>query len=115
MSESRATKPGVPEPPEHLSERAKGLWREVVPRRALSPGRLALLQTALEALDRAEECRVAIGRDGLVSKTETTGAVHVHPLLKAEKDSRQLFARLWTALDLQWDFEVDGQAVGRVL
>lgn len=44
----------VPGPPPHLSERAQALWREVVPRRAVSPERLALLQVALEALERAD-------------------------------------------------------------
>jgi len=100
----------VPEPPEHLSERSKALWRAIVPRRAVSPGRLALLQTALEALDRAEEARQAIAQQGLVTVTKTTGAVHINPLLKVEKDNRQLFARIWCELSLHWDVTVDGAA-----
>lgn len=96
------------EPPAHLSESSKALWRAVVPQRARSPGRLALLTTALEARDRAETARVAIEKDGLTSTTKTTGAVHSHPLLKIEKDFRTLFARCWSDLSLGWDGNVDG-------
>jgi phage terminase small subunit len=76
------TDPEVPGPPEHLSERAQGLWREIVPRRAVSPERLALLQVALEALDRADAARQVIAQEGMITTTKTTGAVHVHPLVK---------------------------------
>src|SRR5438046_912669 len=87
-----------PEPPAHLSERAAGLWRELVPRRARSPERLALLQTALEALDRSDEAREAINKEGLTSKTEKTGALHIHPAVRVERESRMLFMKCWSAL-----------------
>lgn len=99
----------VPEAPAHLSERSKELWLKIVPKRALSPGRLALLQTALESLDRAEQARLEVDRVGLTTTTKTTGAVHVHPLVKVERENRQLFARLWGELGLVWDHELDGR------
>src|SRR5690606_27550481 len=78
----------VPEPPAHLSESSKQLWREVVPA-SISMGRLAVLTSALEARDRAEECRLTVNAQGLTTVTETTGAVHLHPLLKVERENRQ--------------------------
>ena len=90
-----------PKPPAHLSERAKRLWAAIVPRRVLSPEKLALLQTGLEALDRLDQVREALGTDDLVKVTERTGAAHANPLLRAEKDARTQFLAIWTALELE--------------
>lgn len=97
-----------PEPPDHLSEDSKELWRKVIPKH-ISVGRLAVLIAALEARDRAEECRLTVDREGLTTTTETTKAVHIHPLLKVERENRQLFARLWTQLHLHWNVNIDGR------
>jgi hypothetical protein len=102
------------EPPSDLSDSSQRLWRAIVPRRALSPGRLALLTTALEARDRAEAARVAIEKDGLTSTTLTTGAIHAHPLLRVEKDFLALFTRCWVELGLGWDAQIDGTVIQRV-
>ena len=99
-------------PPVHLSIRSKELWSRIVPRRGKSPERLALVQTALEALDRADEAGEVIGKEGLTAKTTTTGVAHAHPLLKIEKDSRQLFVKVWNQLDLGWDWQLDGGQQG---
>jgi len=99
----------IPEPPTHLSERSQALWRAVVPDRALSPGRVALLQTALECLDRAEQARLILEREGLTVVTESTGMTRAHPLIRVEKDSRQLFIRAWNILGLNWDGLIDGK------
>lgn len=99
---------GKPDPPHHLSEASKELWRQVVPER-ISTGRLAMVTAALEARDRAEECRLVIEREGMTTKTESTGALHLHPLLRVEKDNRQLFTRLWQQLRLHFDPTVDGR------
>jgi P27 family predicted phage terminase small subunit len=96
-------------PPAHLSERARALWRVLVPRRARSPERLALLTVALEALDRAEQARAQLEQEGLTRTTETTGTVHLHPASRIEKDARSLFARVWEQLGLAWDANLDGR------
>ena len=90
-----------PKPPGHLSHRSQRLWRDVVPRRVLSPEKLTLLQTGLEALDRLNQVREALGKGELVKVTERTGAVHANPLLRAEKDARIQFLATWTALSLE--------------
>ena len=102
-------KPPVIEPPPHLSERSQQLWRDIVPRRASSPERLTMLRTALECLDRADEAARVIATEGMTSKTETTGAIHVHPLVRIEKESRLTFIRCWDLLGLQWCSETDGR------
>jgi len=101
--------------PSHLSERAKELWGQLVPLRARSPGRLALLTAALEALDRAEQARVELAAATLTTTTETTKAVHVHPLLKVEREARQQFARIWSEMHLGYDPAIDGVGLEKFL
>ena len=43
----------------------------------------------------------------MITTTKTTGAVHVHPLLKVEREARQLFLRTWSILGLSFDYEID--------
>lgn len=101
-----------PEPipaPTHLSERAKALWHEVVPRTAESPERLAVIQLALETLDRADQACEQLDREGLTFTTESTGAVHVHPLVKVERDARTSFIRIWHSIGLDYRLGTDGR------
>lgn len=108
----------MPEPPvEHpdfpapagLSPRSAELWAEVVPKQATSAGRRALVEEALRALDRADQMRVAVDRDGPVTVNETTGMTHVHPCCKLEREARQAFSRLWTQMHLEWSSSEDGR------
>lgn len=92
------------DPPPHLSDRAAALWRDLVPRRAKTPGRVAMVQTALEALDRADAAREAVEVAGMTTTTKTTGAVHVHPLVKVERESRAQFTKVWGTLNLAFEF-----------
>ena len=69
---------------------------------------MALLQVALESLDRADQARVEVEKTGMTSTTKTTGAVHLHPLLRVERESRQQFGKLWQQLDLSWNAQIDG-------
>ncbi len=98
----------APPAPEHLSARSRELWASIVPRRAKSPERLALLRMALEALDRSDEAREALAQQGLLTVTESTKAVHMNPLVKVQKESQQLFAKVWGLLNLQWA-DLDGR------
>jgi hypothetical protein len=105
------TPKSYPAPPEHLSERSKALWNDIGPQKIHSLGRQVFFQTALEALDRAEEARVIIQAEGLVSVTASTKAVHVHPAAKIERENRALFAKLWADLYLKFDQAIDGRAM----
>src|SRR5947208_14644619 len=94
--------------PEGLSERSRRVW-EAETRRTKSAGRLLLLEQALRRLDRADELRALVDKDGLTTTTEKTGAVHVHPLLKAEQAERGMFVKLARVLNLEWVMTVDGE------
>lgn len=94
-------------PPDHLSERAKTLWRDVV-KAGMSIGRQTAIQTALEALDRADAARRQVDADGMLTGTEGR-MKHAHPLLKVEKDCRTQFSSLWQSLGLHYNFRQDGR------
>jgi hypothetical protein len=76
------------------------LWKEIVPRRVWSSERLALLEMALGEFDRANQARQDLDKEGLTIRKGKGGLLHAHPLLKVERDSRQLFARIWSELGL---------------
>ena len=82
-------------PPEHLSDRSKKLWRDVVPATGKRPRRLALVRAALEALDRADVARELIAVEGAVVRLPGGKMTHSHPSLKIESENRALFLRTW--------------------
>jgi P27 family predicted phage terminase small subunit len=89
-----------PSPPSHFSERAVQLWREVGPHAAKTPERQALFQSALEALDTADEARRLVRADGLIVTTARSGVRHVNPAVKVEKEARTQFIKFWKELGL---------------
>jgi phage terminase small subunit len=89
--------------PEGLSEKSKTLWQNIVGKRASSPERLALLEVALRALDRADQAERQIEQEGLTCITPRSGISHANPLLKVERESRALFAKIWVQLGLRFD------------
>jgi hypothetical protein len=97
----------TPAMPVGLSERSGRVWQSER-RRSKSAGRLLLLEQCLRAIDRADELRAVIDREGLTSTTRTTGALHIHPLAKLETEHRSLFVKLARALRLEWQMDVDG-------
>ncbi len=107
MKETNETYPAAA----HLSEKALKLWSDIVPNRARSPERLALLQVALECLDRADGCREQIQREGLTVISTTTGVQHINVIVKIEKESRAQFAKIWSDLSLQWNATIDGRSI----
>ena len=58
------------------------------------------LGTILDDLPRADEARRAILRDGMTTTTGTTGAPHVNPAVKVERDARAQFMSAWSKLGL---------------
>jgi hypothetical protein len=84
-----------PEAPGDLSPRAQGIWKDsLADGRIKSAARQSLLYEALRSLDRADECRELLAEQELAATTRATGAVHLNPLVKAEREARQLYAKL---------------------
>lgn len=81
-------------PPEHLSARSSAFWRAVVADYLIedAPG-LELLRRACEAMDRADEARAVLEREGLTF-TSRYGELRPHPCVAVERDARVAVARL---------------------
>jgi hypothetical protein len=97
-----------PRVPVGLSVESSAIWESETRTRSRSPGRLALLEQALRALDRAATLREQLEREGLTTVTKTTGAVHIHPLVKIEAAERATFLKIAKVLGLEWARESDG-------
>jgi phage terminase small subunit len=87
--------------PSHLSPRCKTLYRELAADYHLAdePHALETLRLALESLDRAEQARAQIAKDGAYP-TDRWGQVKAHPALAVERDSTIRVARLFRELSL---------------
>ncbi|MBN2295448.1 MAG: hypothetical protein JXM70_23660 [Pirellulales bacterium] len=90
-------------PPSHLSENSKKIWQTVVPATGRSLSRLALVQSGLESLDRANQARALIDAEGIIVNPEGGKMLHLHPAIRLEKESRAAFERAWKTLELFWD------------
>lgn len=88
---------------DHLSEKSKKIWKSVVPSDEKTLPRQVFILAALESLDRADSAMAVIEAEGMLLPAGEKGIAHVHPLLKVEKDSRALFAKLWSQLNMQYE------------
>lgn len=95
----------LPDPPDHLSETSKEIWRSVVDK-CKTPGRQLLLQTALESYDRVLQARQVIERDGLTWTSERSRAIHANPAVKIEREYLTIVVRIFNQLDLYWTSEM---------
>jgi hypothetical protein len=84
----------IESPPEHLSERSSEFWRAMVADFTLddAPARELLLR-ACEAMDRADQARIVLDRDGL-TVTDRYGQIRPHPAASIEVQNRGAVARL---------------------
>ena len=77
-----------PAPPDHLGEPERQIWRGIFRDYGLTADvATAVLATALEAHQRARECREAIAAEGM-TVTGRDAQIKVHPLLTVERDAR---------------------------
>ena len=89
----------LPRPPAHLSDRARRLWKAVSAKFDLQPEHLELLRLGLEALDRCDQSRRRLAKDGLVV-LGARGAMQRHPLVDVEIQSRLAAVRIFRELGL---------------
>jgi phage terminase small subunit len=97
-----------PDPPRHLSQESRALWRQLVADFDFEEHELKTLRLALEALDRASQARRAIKRLGMTYE-DRFGQPHARPEVAIERDARASWLRLMGALDLPADEEEAGQ------
>ena len=100
MTATNLTEPKWPEPPDHLSEKAKTLYRFYIGKTIRAPGQIAVLVRGLEALDQADECGRIIRAEGLSLKSERSGMLRQNPLLNTQKEATSQMLKIWAALDL---------------
>lgn len=91
---------------DHLAAPTRAWVQVVVAEYDLDRHHHRLLILAAQAYDRAEEARVILARDGLVTCTEA-GGLKAHPCVGIERDARIAFARLLRELDLDLIGEPD--------
>jgi len=89
-----------PEPPEHLTEKGKNLFRFYVGKTIRAPGQIALLVRGLEAMDTADEAGRVIREEGLSVRSERSGLVRQHPLLNTQREATAQMLKIWRDLHL---------------
>jgi len=86
-------------PPRKLGRHGGRLWKTVMNEYQIDDaGGSEMLALACEQLDRAQECREQIDRDGLMLRTKH--GPKEHPLLKAELSARAFICRTLQRLGL---------------
>src|SRR4051794_33836347 len=94
--------PQNPAAPAHLSARSAEIWTALVPNRCASLERRVLLENALSDLDRADELRSQITREGATMTSARSKLPRAHPALKIETELRRRFLAVWRMLRLTW-------------
>jgi len=88
--------------PEYLRDETRLWWAHVADTWTLEEHHLLLLTLAAEALDRGQQAREEIAKDGLTVPTREGGA-KLHPAVRVESDARLSFCRVLRELDLDID------------
>jgi phage terminase small subunit len=96
--------------PKHLQKASREFFVRVLQDYELQEHHIKILICACEALDRANEARVAVTKAGPFF-TNRHGEIKPHPGLAVERDNRALFSRLIRELSL--DAEMPTEAYSR--
>jgi len=88
-----------PSPPKHLSGTAKKLWKSSFDNYAIDEQAAMVLQAGLEALDRREEARAAIAKDGAVV-VDRWGQSKPSPWVGIERDAAQTLYKAFRLLGM---------------
>jgi P27 family predicted phage terminase small subunit len=74
-------------PPAHLSARSRKLWGDVVAEFQFEAVDLERLRLACEALDRCEQARAIVAKEGPIIR-DRFGQTRPHPAIAIERDAR---------------------------
>ena len=87
---------------DHLSEEAKEMFKFHVPENVKTPSQIAILITALEAMDRGSKARGLIDRDGLVIVSKRSGLPRRNPAIPIEQEAKKTMLKGFKMLGLEW-------------
>ncbi len=107
-------KPHLPAPPAHLSDESADLWRWAVAEYELHEGHLVVLRGALESLDRAEEARLLVDKQG-VTVLDRYEVAKVNPAVVVQRDALAAAHRALRQLDLEGEPDPLNSQRGRQL
>jgi len=93
------SKTNTPQPPKHLSASAKRFWLSVVDAFDIEGHTLDLLEAACTQLQRAEEARAIIAKEGMVVKDRFEQPKQ-HPGVELERQAHLAFLRIGRELGL---------------
>jgi len=99
-----------PKPPAHLTKLTRAWWVAIAEQFQLEPHHELLLTAAAESLDRYQQAREILAREGLVVSGREAGT-RPHPCVQIERDSRASFVRIMGQLGL--DAVGEPRPVGR--
>jgi P27 family predicted phage terminase small subunit len=85
------------EPPDHLSEESRRLWRQVTEENSIDAAAYPILLTYFEARDRREDARADIKENGAIYK-DRFGAPKMNPSVAIERDQTLIMHRAFRLL-----------------
>lgn len=88
-----------PAPPKHLSPRCRAIWRQLLGEWSFEPHELIVLRLLLESVDRAEQARQGLKKDGLL--IDGRYGKKLNPLAAVERDATLRAVRLLRALKFE--------------
>jgi P27 family predicted phage terminase small subunit len=91
-------------PPKHLNRDSKILWRKLIEEFTITDtASLVVLQSMLEARERAEAARKIVETEGLTVTNPETGSIRSHPCCVVERDAKSSMLAAARALKLEVD------------
>ena len=108
MMPKEKTEPIFPDPPGHLSEKAKEIYRFYTGLTVRAPAQIIVFVKGLEALDQADEAGRIIRQEGLSQISKRSGMSRQHPLLNTQKEAMACFLKIWKALGLNRNYHQNG-------
>lgn len=90
--------PKKPPTPRHLGKRGATWWRFMIKEHTLEPSEYQTLTLAAECLDRGEQARRMLDREGLTVPTEH--GTKTHPAIAIEARMKLVFVRLVRTLNI---------------
>jgi len=89
-----------PEPPEHLSGKAKEIYNFYTGKSVRAPGQIALLVRGLELMDTADECARIVQEEGLTVTSKRSKLTRQHPLLNTQREATGQMMKIFKLLNM---------------